>query len=474
MTMFGPEGKSTLRLLGLISASSAVCALRTTSPGRAVVGSFSAGAALAGMVGIQHNRVTDHVQAWRDVLRAMFTPSPEPYPLPLPPKPDVWQGKDDSRYRVRLEEISAPGAGQASGYFYRVNWTGPASGISLPILMWAPRMWREEKELAVIELLPSFPGAPDLMPNQLHLDAVLTRAINAGELPPTMVVIAHVAVDSHEPDTFDLPGRPKVATWVGRDIPAMLVANFPVSTDAKSWAIGGMSAGGFSGPVLGALLGDTFANIMSFSGADRAELGGIARAGGELAQRFSLTSLVAKRPELNVWAYAAGNEYFGGQAVGGLAKLALSNKRTGSTVLLHDPYASHSWASWGDIFPQCISWFGEVLAGARPVSLNVPPDLLDAHGRPSFALAGVYVGIGLAAVAGVATIKTSGGGDGAVVPVTSLRGTNVGKKLARAMGVGLTTVSACVAAVTIVDRKFANLRHINNIVTFMRQLGWKW
>lgn len=469
--MFGPDKKSTLRFLGALSASSAVCAVRARSRRRALGCSLFAGVALAGVVGIQHNRVTDHVESWRDVLHAIFAPSPQPYPLPLPPKPDVWQGKDDPRYCVRLEEISPPGVDQASGCFYRVNWTGPASGISLPVLIWAPRTWREEKNLAVIELLPSFPGAPDAMPKQLNLDAVLTRAIDTGEIPPTVVVIPHVAIDSREPDAFDLPGRPKVATWVGRDIPAMLVANFPVSTDAHRWAIGGMSAGGYSGPALGALLSDTFSHIVSFSGADRAELGGIARAGGELAQQFSLTSLVEKRPELNVWAYAAGREYFAGQAVGGLAKLALAGKRSGSTVLIHDPRATHSWKSWGEVFPECISWFGEVLAGARPVSLNVPAALLDAHGRPSLSLAGVYGGIGLALVSGVAMIKMADRRAGGVAPVTSPRTTGISAQLLWTFGVGLTTVSTCLGAVAIVDRKFANLRHINNILTFVRQLG---
>lgn len=48
-------------------------------------------------------------------------------------------------------------------------------------------------------------------------------------------------------DGSDIPGRPKMGTWLTEDVPDFVRANFRTFTSRDGWAFMGSSSGGFAG-----------------------------------------------------------------------------------------------------------------------------------------------------------------------------------------------------------------------------------
>lgn len=407
--MFSPTSLAVLAvpIAGAVAlAAGATRALRQ-GKGKRVAALVAGTAVLAtSAVGLQLNRVTYHVESWGGLAKAIFSPPPDPEPLPFAEKPRVWDGETDPTYRVEKTPFTPHGVKNPAGTFYAVKYRGPQSGLSLPVTVWMPAGADNARDLAVLEILPGFPGNPPAIPRQLDLDRVLSTAIDAGAMPPTAVVIPHVALDRLEPDGFDLPGRPKIGTWIARDVPAMMAANFPVSREPAKWTIGGMSAGGYIGPALGAYTPDTFGNILFFSGSNEPELGGLVHSSDAVKTQYSVVNLIKRRPDMNVWAYATGHEYGGTRTLVGLADLATVGERTGSTALVFDQKAIHNWDTWGRVFPQAVDWLGTVLGGQRADSVDLPAaarTVAEARGPGRggiYAVIGAVVALGAAGLGG--------------------------------------------------------------------------
>ena len=128
------------------------------------------------------------------------------------------------------------------------TWTGPTSGITQPVYVIVPRDYApgDGKTYGVIELLHGYPGAADGILQNLSIQEALDNAIDAGIIPPSIVVAPSLNVDENEHDCADFSGRPAVFTWTAHEVPAMIRHNFPgVSSDRNAWMIGGFSSGAY-------------------------------------------------------------------------------------------------------------------------------------------------------------------------------------------------------------------------------------
>ena len=101
------------------------------------------------------------------------------------------------------------------------TWTGPISGITLPVFVIAPRDYSptDGKTYAVIELLHGYPGEADGTMQGAQVQEALNNAIDEGIIPPTIIVGPSLSVDEEAHDCADIEGRPAVYTWVSHDVP---------------------------------------------------------------------------------------------------------------------------------------------------------------------------------------------------------------------------------------------------------------
>ena len=109
------------------------------------------------------------------------------------------------------------------------TWTGPISGITLPVFVIAPRDYSptDGKTYAVIELLHGYPGEADGTTQGAHVQEALDNAIDAGIIPPTIIVVPSLSVDEEAHDCADIEDRPAVYTWSAHEIPAFIRHNLP-------------------------------------------------------------------------------------------------------------------------------------------------------------------------------------------------------------------------------------------------------
>ena len=122
------------------------------------------------------------------------------------------------------------------------TWTGPISGITLPVFVIAPRDYSptDGKTYAVIELLHGYPGEADGTTQGAHVQEALDNAIDAGIIPPTIIVVPSLSVDEEAHDCADIEDRPAVYTWSAHEIPAFIRHNFPNTSDKRdAWMLGG-------------------------------------------------------------------------------------------------------------------------------------------------------------------------------------------------------------------------------------------
>lgn len=80
----------------------------------------------------------------------------------------------------------------------------------------------------------------------LGLQKAVSDGAKAGtSLPFILVMPVHNADTKHHFDASDIPGEPKMGTWMVEDIPDFTKANFRTFTSRDGWAFMGSSAGGF-------------------------------------------------------------------------------------------------------------------------------------------------------------------------------------------------------------------------------------
>lgn len=381
--------------LALFAMINATRFLRRGHIARAVLAITLAAVVGLGAMGIQMNRVSQFAKTWPAVAHLAFGSSEAQDVKAVAHMPSrekaVWEGKSDPRYRVKLTEFHPEGK-DAPGHYYRTTFTGPQSKIRNDVIIWAPEGWQDSEDLGVVEFLHGYPGKIAAIPQALGLARQMDTAIRSGALRPSVFVIPLLWVDPLQPDGVDLPGRPKVGTWAARDIPAMIVANFPVSHHAKMWTLSGISAGGYTAPALAVMARDTFRNAISLSGSDAPEMGGLLRTSVKVQSEFSISHMLKWAPTLNLYA-VAGDASLDSGARTLIHNLASVRGHAGVLTTEYVPGGKHGWEQWKRYLGPSLTWLGKVQAGKIHTNVNHMPRLM-ASASAAEGMSKVYIGLG--------------------------------------------------------------------------------
>ncbi|GCD44838.1 alpha/beta hydrolase [Streptomyces paromomycinus] len=131
---------------------------------------------------------------------------------------------------------------------------GKKSGFTGRVWVWAPKEYYEDKyaksAFPVLIALPGGPGYPVnyWMGTDLKLQSSISEWSTSGKSKPFIVVMPVLnADDKNYYDGSDIPGQPKMGTWMSDDVPDLVKANFRTFTSRDGWAFMGSSSGAYVG-----------------------------------------------------------------------------------------------------------------------------------------------------------------------------------------------------------------------------------
>ncbi|MFI9046581.1 alpha/beta hydrolase [Streptomyces sp. NPDC053427] len=130
---------------------------------------------------------------------------------------------------------------------------GPKSGFTGKVWVWAPPEYYDKrnanKGFPVMEALPGSYGYPVnyWIGSDLKLEESLAQwSKNGTSLPFILVMPVLNPNDRQYYDGSDIPGQPKIGTWLSKDVPDLVRQNFRTLNTRDAWAIMGSSSGGFA------------------------------------------------------------------------------------------------------------------------------------------------------------------------------------------------------------------------------------
>ncbi|MGW1881271.1 alpha/beta hydrolase [Streptomyces sp. NPDC001970] len=131
---------------------------------------------------------------------------------------------------------------------------GTKSGFTGKVWVWAPKQYFDpayaHSGFPVLIALPGGNGYPNnyWMGTDLKLQSSISRWSQEGKSLPFIVVMPVLNPDDrYYYDGSDIPGQPKMGTWMTEDVPDFVKANFRTFTSRDGWAFMGSSSGAFVG-----------------------------------------------------------------------------------------------------------------------------------------------------------------------------------------------------------------------------------
>ena len=149
------------------------------------------------------------------------------------------------------------------GFTVRLTVPGPASHITRTVFVYLPPQYfwprYRHRHFPAIELIHGFPGVPQDWISVLGITTILLNLIQAGRAKPVVLVMP----DANGGRGISLQclnqvRGPQDATYLARDLPAVLSRIMRVQPPGPAWGIVGYSEGGFCAANLGLRYGRYF------------------------------------------------------------------------------------------------------------------------------------------------------------------------------------------------------------------------
>jgi hypothetical protein len=129
--------------------------------------------------------------------------------------------------------------------------SGAKSGFTGKVWVWAPKQYFDPKyATSGFPVLIALPGSYGFDNNywtqekKQFLEKVADMSQKGTSLP-FVIVMPVLNPEKKYYDGSDIPGRPKMGTWVTQDVPDFVKANFRTFRSRDGWAFMGSSSGGF-------------------------------------------------------------------------------------------------------------------------------------------------------------------------------------------------------------------------------------
>ncbi|MFD9454693.1 alpha/beta hydrolase [Streptomyces sp. NPDC059985] len=135
--------------------------------------------------------------------------------------------------------------------------TGKKSGFTGKVWVWAPKEYDDPKfaksGFPVMIALPGGAGYPSnyWMGTDLGLQTSISKWYSEGKSKPFILAMPVLNPGPDDKGVYwdgsDIPGQPKMGTWLTEDVPDLMRENFRTVKSRDGWAFMGSSTGGFAG-----------------------------------------------------------------------------------------------------------------------------------------------------------------------------------------------------------------------------------
>lgn len=258
--------------------------------------------------------------------------------------------------------------------------TGAQSKVTGDVVVWLPPEYSSPQyahtEFPVVQLLSGYPGSPGSWFRSLKVTSMLEAEIQRQAARPVILVGAAINVDPpHNPDCSDIPGGPKVATWLAHDVHDLINTSFRTVTDRSGWGLMGYSEGGLCASKLLLQYPDEFAAAVSMSGDDHPD-GDLLKPGTAAYNENSPLWLLQHRPAPNVALLLTGTLQDGSTAA---EANAMSQAAKAPTVVerMISARGGHNAGVWKAAEPPTLDWLtthlGQPKKSGVPAVPNLPP-----------------------------------------------------------------------------------------------------
>ncbi|WP_327676483.1 alpha/beta hydrolase [Kitasatospora sp. NBC_00458] len=142
----------------------------------------------------------------------------------------------------------------AAGQIMMTTLNGPKSGVSGKVWVWLPPEYNDPKYARTgFPVLTLYAGGQSAgyntwTDNQLPIQEYDADLSKQGKAHPFIMVMPVQNLDSNEAKALecaDIPGQPKMGTWMAEDIPDFVRANFRTVKGRDGWGLMGASTGAF-------------------------------------------------------------------------------------------------------------------------------------------------------------------------------------------------------------------------------------
>ncbi|MFI6986250.1 alpha/beta hydrolase [Embleya sp. NPDC050154] len=140
------------------------------------------------------------------------------------------------------------------GPILMTSYTGPKSGVTGKVWVWLPPEYHDpayaKHGFPVLTLYAGGQsnGYNTWTDNQLPIQELNVQEAKAGRTHPFIMVMPVQNLEKDEKRSLecsDIPGQPKMGTWMAQDIPDLVKANFRTLRDPAGWGVMGASTGAF-------------------------------------------------------------------------------------------------------------------------------------------------------------------------------------------------------------------------------------
>ncbi|MEV7522374.1 alpha/beta hydrolase-fold protein [Streptomyces sp. NPDC091371] len=173
------------------------------------------------------------------------TPSASPTPTGDPDVQLPSGPKSDFKQTTKLDDGTI---------IAKTRLAGAKSGFEGDVWVWAPKEYEDPKyaksAFPVLIALPGGNGFPNnyWADRSLGLQKAISEGVQAGTSLPFVVIMPVLNPDNkYYYDGADIPGQPKMGTWIAEDVPDFARANFRTYKSRDGWAFMGSSSGAFVG-----------------------------------------------------------------------------------------------------------------------------------------------------------------------------------------------------------------------------------
>lgn len=245
---------------------------------------------------------------------------------------------------------------------YKAVVAGPASGVTGEVDVWLPPGYdpKADTKYPVVELFSGTPGSPIAWfgaGSGIQVGKKAADYLGQGRIKPFIMVSARINVVRNTPnECTDIPGQPKVATWLTKDVRELMTEYFHVRTESQSWAMMGYSEGAYCAVKLALQFPHLYHSAVGIAGTYHPDLATVT-GDPKPVTTSSPFELVKNNPPVSLLFATSAKDLESPPSAFESLMLAAKPPTVSKKLVLQN--GGHLTSVWGTMMPQILPWLSE-------------------------------------------------------------------------------------------------------------------